>query len=88
VFGCACYPNTAATAHKLSPRSTRCLFLGYSADHKGYRCLDLVSHRIIISCHVVLDENVFSLAGSSPPIDLDSLLESDWITPSTPGTSP
>jgi hypothetical protein len=41
VFGCACYPNTFATApHKLSPRSTRCLFLGYSSDHKGYRCLD------------------------------------------------
>jgi hypothetical protein len=27
IFGCACYPNTAATtAHKLSPRSTRCIF--------------------------------------------------------------
>jgi hypothetical protein len=36
MFGCACYPNTSATApHKLSPRSTRCLFLGYSSDHKG-----------------------------------------------------
>jgi hypothetical protein len=27
VFGCACYPNIVATApHKLSPRSTRCVF--------------------------------------------------------------
>jgi hypothetical protein len=80
VFGCACYPNTSATApHKLSPRSTRCLFLGYSPDHKGYRCLDLTSHRIIISRHVVFDEDVFPLAGSTPPTDLDSLLESDPI---------
>jgi hypothetical protein len=32
VFGCTCYPNTAATApHKLTPRSTRCIFLGYSS---------------------------------------------------------
>jgi hypothetical protein len=84
VFGCACYPNTSATApHKLSPRSTRCLFLGYSLDHKGYRCLDLTSHCIIISRHVVFDEDVFPLAGSTPPIDLDSLLESDPI-PSPP----
>jgi hypothetical protein len=84
VFGCACYPNTSATApHKLSPRSTRCLFLGYSSDHKGYRCLDLASHRIIISRHVVFDEDVFPLAGPSPPTDLDSLLESDPVpTPS------
>jgi hypothetical protein len=29
VFGCLCYPNLFATAdHKLSPRSTRCVFLG------------------------------------------------------------
>jgi hypothetical protein len=88
VFGCACYPNTSATApNKLSPRSTCCLFLGYSPDHKGYRCLDLTSHRIIISRHVVFDEDVFPLAGSTPPTDLDSLLESDPVPP-TPGTPP
>jgi hypothetical protein len=85
VFDCACYRNTSATApHKLSPRSTRCLFLGYSPDHKGYRCLDLNSHRIIISRHVVFDEDVFPLAGSTPPTDLDSLLESDPIPPPPP----
>jgi hypothetical protein len=82
VFSCACYPNNSAIAtRKLSPRSTRCLFLGYFPDHKGYRCLDHASHRIIISRHVVFDEDVFPLAGSSPPTDLDSLLESDPITP-------
>jgi hypothetical protein len=85
VFGFACYPNTSATApHKLSPRSTRCLFLGYSPDQKGYRCLDLTSHRIIIFRHVVFDEDVFPLVGSSPPTDLDSLLESDPSTHPSP----
>jgi hypothetical protein len=37
VFGCACHPNLfAKSAHKLAPRSTRCVFLRYSTDHKGY----------------------------------------------------
>jgi hypothetical protein len=81
VFGYACYPNTSVSApHKLSPRSTRCLFLGYAPDHKGYRYLDLTTHHVVIFRHVVFDEDVFPLAGSSPPTDLDSLLESDPST--------
>jgi hypothetical protein len=84
VFGCAYYPNTSATApHKLSPRSNRSLILSYSPYHKGYRCLDLTSHRIIISHHVIFDEDVFPLAGSSPPTNLDSLFESDQSTHSS-----
>lgn len=71
-FGCVCYPNTSATTpHKLSRRSTHCLFLGYSSDHKGYWCLVLLTHHIIISRHV-FDEDPFPLAGSSPPPYLDS----------------
>jgi hypothetical protein len=50
VFGCTCYPNMTATAsHKLSPHSTRCVFLGYSVDHKGYRFLDLSTNQLIVS---------------------------------------
>jgi histone deacetylase 1/2 len=44
VFGCLCYPNMTATAkHKLAPRSTACVFLGYPSSHKGYSCLDLTT---------------------------------------------
>jgi hypothetical protein len=60
VFGCLCYPNTSATAtHKLSPRSVPCVFLGYPSSHKGYRCLNLITQKLIISHHVILDETVF-----------------------------
>jgi hypothetical protein len=86
VFGCACYPNTAATApHKLAPQSTRCVFLGYSTDHKGYRCLDLSTNRMIISRHVIFDEDSFPLAASPNLTDLDFLLESGSMV-STFGT--
>jgi hypothetical protein len=77
VFGCACYPNlTATTPHKLAPRSTLCVFFGYSLDHKGYRCLDLTSNRVIMSRHVTFDESHFPFShhrSSSPPGELDFL---------------
>jgi hypothetical protein len=90
VFGCACYPNLASTApHKLAPRSTRCVFLGYSPDHKGYRCLDLTSHRVLISRHVVFNESDFpfssSLAASLPELDVSAELD---VSPDLDHVSP
>jgi hypothetical protein len=68
VFGCRCYPNLSSTAaHKLAPRSSLCVFLGYSAEHKGYRCLDLSSNRVLISRHVTFDESSFPFAESTAP---------------------
>jgi hypothetical protein len=86
VFGCTCYPNTTTTApHKISPRSTRYVFLGYSADHKGYCCLDLSTNRLIASRHVIFDEDSFPLIASPSLIDLDFHCESG-LTVSTIGT--
>jgi hypothetical protein len=77
VFGCRCYPNLSSTTpHKLAPRSTLCVFLGYSSDHKGYRCLDLTTNRVIISHHVVFNESSFPFAeasSSASPTNLDFL---------------
>ncbi|GJS35570.1 retrovirus-related pol polyprotein from transposon TNT 1-94 [Tanacetum coccineum] len=60
VFGCLCYPNLSAiTPHRLAPRSTACVFLGPSSDHRGYRCFDLITQRVIISRHINFDEDHF-----------------------------
>jgi hypothetical protein len=86
VYGCTCYPNTTATApYKLSPCSIRCVFLGYSVDHKGYRCLDLSTNRLIVSRYVVFDEDNFLLAASLSLTDLNFLCESGPMV-STIGT--
>jgi hypothetical protein len=82
VFGCACYPNTAATSsHKLDPRSTLCVFLGYSPDHKGYLRFDLTSRRVLISRHVVFDESIFPFSSTttSPVPDPSSLFPADTV---------
>jgi hypothetical protein len=43
IFGCACWPNLRPYKnHKLQFHSKRCVFLGYSIHHKGFRpCLYL-----------------------------------------------
>jgi hypothetical protein len=79
VFGCACYPNIAATApHKLAPRSTWCVFLGYFADQKCYRRVYLSTNHLIVSCHVVFDEDNFPLAASPNLTNLNFLCESGF----------
>ncbi|GJX77762.1 ribonuclease H-like domain-containing protein [Tanacetum coccineum] len=75
VFGCLCYPHISFD-HKLQPRSTACVFLGYPALHRGYRCLDLSTNKIIISRHVIFDEDQFPFGSMTPdtPPSYDFLL--------------
>jgi hypothetical protein len=65
VFGCACWPPHAYNHRKLEFRSKKCVFLSYSAQHKGYKCLHIPSNRLYISWDVVFDENMFPFSTSS-----------------------
>lgn len=73
VFGCLCYPNTAATSrHKIALRSVACVFLGYPSDHRGYRCYDPATRRVLTSRHVYFVEDVFPFASRTAPTSLTS----------------
>ncbi|KAK1561241.1 hypothetical protein QYE76_000084 [Lolium multiflorum] len=86
---CLCYPNIASTApHKLSARSMACVFLGYPSNHRGYRCLNPVTGRIIVSRHVVFDETVFLFSMQfairvtlSAPRGTIYSQDADWVPP-------
>ena len=47
-------------------RSKQCVFLGYSAQHKGVKCLDVSTGRVDISRDVVFDETKFPFADLHP----------------------
>lgn len=63
-------------------RSKLCVFLGYTADHKGYNCLHLPTRRIYISRDVYFDENKFPFATSV------GLPSSTHSTPTLPNSGP
>jgi histone deacetylase 1/2 len=83
VFGCACWPHLRPyNTHKLDFRSKKCVFLGYSSLHKGYKCLHVPSKRVYISRDVIFDENNFPFSNMpdihlSPPHTESSLLSAD-----------
>ena len=63
-----CYPLfPSTTINKLQARSTPCVFLGYPLNHRGYKCLDLSSNKIITSRHLYFDESKFPFAKVHKP---------------------
>ncbi|TXG46646.1 hypothetical protein EZV62_027855 [Acer yangbiense] len=72
-FGCACYPYLRPfQSQKFQFHSSKCVFLGYSLHHKGYKCLHS-SGKIYLSQNVVFNELEFpfkslfsSISGATP----------------------
>ncbi|GKB73087.1 ribonuclease H-like domain-containing protein [Tanacetum coccineum] len=69
-FGCLCYPHLYPTT-KFEPCATPSIFLGHASNHRGYRCLDLSTKKILISRHVTFDETIFPY-GSAKPVSVPS----------------
>jgi len=72
IFGCACFPLLKPyNTHKLQPKTSTCIFLGYTGQYKGYICFSLLTNKCFVTRHVIFDESVFpytyvSTASSSP----------------------
>ena len=66
VFGCVAFVHLHKhQRNKLTPRALRCVFLGYAAYQKGYRCYHPLSKQMFVTMDVVFHED--SMYFSSEP---------------------
>jgi len=73
-FGCTCFSFLRPyNSHKFDFHSKECVFLGYSNNHKGYKCLD-ASGRTFISKDVVFNEVKFPYPDLFPSQKVCSVL--------------
>ncbi|GJU79037.1 retrovirus-related pol polyprotein from transposon TNT 1-94 [Tanacetum coccineum] len=62
LLGCMCYPWLRPyLISKFQPKSTHCIFLGYSTSKSAYKCLDPTTNYLYFSRHVKFEENIFPL---------------------------
>lgn len=81
IFGCLCYPWLRPyTNNKLDPRSTPCVFLGYSLSQSAYFCFDPLASRLYVSRHVTFVENKFPFTSLSANVPSSvETSESAWV---------
>lgn len=87
-FGCACFPLLHLyNQHKVSFRSSKCVFIGYSPFHKGCKCLH-PSGRAYIARSVTFNEAEFPYESlfpvSSPSITNNRIIQHDMPFPTSP----
>ena len=81
-FKCLCIPFLRPyNNHKLDFHSSPCVFFGYNSSHLGYRCFDIASQCIYISCHVCFHEHVFLFDNSKQIVKVSA------TTPTQPATT-
>ncbi|GJZ85708.1 putative leucine-rich repeat protein [Tanacetum coccineum] len=69
-------------AHKLAPRNVACVFIGYSPQYKGYRCLDTTKSKIYTTRHAKFDEANFPFSETLSSVILGKLLFIHFEEPS------
>jgi len=66
VFGFICYVHIPDSQRsKLDPKARKCIFVGYDERKKGWKCMDLKTHRFVVSRDVGFDVSHLSYGVAS-----------------------
>lgn len=80
-FTCRVFPYLWDYAtDKLTPRSIPCVFMGYSSQYKGYRCLDPTTSHIYITRYARFDESTYPFVGTNSITDFNNLPLGSFMT--------
>jgi hypothetical protein len=91
-FGCECWSFMRPyNSTKLAFRSA-CVFISYSKNHLGYKCLHLPSGKVYITRHVIFNETKFPFLTSTPnssssPSSIPNPVSVPILPPSHPTTN-
>lgn len=67
--GCLCYyTNVAPNKDKFSPRASAAIFIGFSEEHKGYKLLDIITNKFVISRDVIFYDRSFPFGNNTTSV--------------------
>jgi hypothetical protein len=88
VFCCVCFVHVhGPTRSKLDPRALKCVFVGYSPTHKGYKCYHPPSRKCFVSMDVTFFEPQSYFSSSQTHLQGESKIE-DYILTLLPVPTP
>ena len=87
VFGSTCFVHDPTPGkNKLSAKSLKCIFLGYSRLQKGYRCFSPQLQRYLVSADVTFFETTpfFSSTVENIPLEVPPIVPTPLVTSTPP----
>ena len=84
VFGSTAFVHIPSNKRdKLSPKTTKCILVGYDIPSKTYRCFESITHKIYLSRDVEFIEHRYSPPTSSPEPNPQTPPSLEQLFPST-----
>ena len=88
VFRCTCFvQDLSPELDKLSPKSIKCIFVGYLRTQKGYRCYNSSTRKYLVYADVTFFESVLYFSTHVPLTISETVSLSLSVSLPTPGST-